>query len=142
MTRTKYVAFGLLLSCAVTATLRVSSAESGTSCQDLIEGCFAAANDDRGACFETASKNTLCQHSELGALAAKRAQFSSTTPSDNDDGPAFLGPQIINTRCVTNFDHAWSASLISGTPSKEVLSTLATTLQTCAQGNNPELTRP
>lgn len=142
MTRMKNVAFGLLVACAATTPLCASSAESVTSCQDLIQECFASANDARGACFERASKNALCQHSDLGVLAAKRAQFSSTGPSENDDGPAFLGPQIINTRCVTNFDHAWSASLISGIPSKEELSILATTLQGCALGNNPELPRP
>lgn len=138
----KLFTFGLITACAANIPVGASSAESVTSCQDLIQACFASANVERAACFESASKHTLCQHSELGALAAKRAQFSSTSPSDNDGGPAFLGPQIINTRCVSNFDHTWSASLISGPLTKEELSALSNTLAACAQGSTPELPRP
>ena len=138
----KYCTFGLMMACVAGFPIWNSSAESGTSCQDLIQECFAAANSERGTCFEGASKHPTCQNSELGALAAKRAQFSATNPTKNEEGPAFLGPQIINSRCVTNFDHAWSASLINGTPSKEELSMLTATLQGCADDTTPELPHP
>ena len=138
----KHFTRGFIVACVAVTPIYNGSAESVTSCQDLIKECFAAANNERVTCFEGASKHSFCENSELGSLAAKRAQFSSTSPANNDGGPAFLGPQIINSRCVSNFDHAWSAALISGVPSKEELSILSATLQGCAQANDTELPRP
>lgn len=107
-------------------------AEEPVSCQELIKECFVSATEQRDSCLQTVATHATCAGSELGTLATKRSQFSSVKQPTQDQGPAFLGPQIVNKRCVTNFDTAWSAALVKGTISKETVASLSTALDECA----------
>ncbi len=127
----------------LTANLSASAAhtEEIVSCQELIQDCFAAAADQRDSCFQTVATNISCASSDVGALVTKRAQFS-TMKLVPDQGPAFLGPQIIDRRCVTNFDTTWSAALVKGPLSKETLASLNAALDECAASDIRSLPRP
>jgi hypothetical protein len=55
------------------------------------------------------------------------------------DGPAFLGPQIVDQRCLAQFDTTWSAALVNGVASQESLSSLSAALDQCAKPEAPAL---
>lgn len=116
-------------------------AEDTASCQELIQDCFAAAAEQRDTCLQTVATNVSCTSSDVGALVTKRAQFS-TMKLVPDQGPAFLGPQIIDRRCVTNFDSTWSAALVKGPLSKERLASLSAALDECAASDIQSIPHP
>ena len=117
-------------------------AEEKASCQELIKDCFASATEQRDSCLQTVATNTSCASSDLGELVTKRAHFSSSNQLSQDQGPAFLGPRIIDRRCVTNFDTAWSAALVKGTLSKESLDSLTAALDECAAPDTQSIPHP
>jgi len=117
-------------------------AEANDTCQDLVKACFASALDQRDDCIQTVAANSLCASAQLGALVSKRAQFGDTRLVSEDQGPAFLGPQLIDRRCVSNFDTAWSAALVKGPLSPEKISSLSKALEECATSEPKALPRP
>jgi len=117
-------------------------AEVTNGCHDLIKDCFVDALDQRDACIQTAAARSACTSSDLAELAAKRAQFGGTQQAPEEQGPAFLGPQIVNGRCVTNFDTALSAALVKGSLSKETIKSLSQALDECATSDSDALPRP
>jgi hypothetical protein len=117
-------------------------AEERASCQELIKDCFASATDQRDTCLQTVATDPSCTSSDSGALVTKRSQFSSMKQLPQEQGPAFLGPQIINRRCVTNFDTAWSAALVKGSLSKETLASLTAALDECAAPETQAIPHP
>lgn len=78
----------------------------------------------------------------MSQLIAKRSQFSEINQPTHDQGPAFLGPQLINRTCVTNFDTAWSAALVNGPLSKQTIAGLSATLDECAMPEAQSIPRP
>jgi hypothetical protein len=119
-----------------------AQAESGSSCEQRLQDCFVSASEQRDSCLQTVAASSACTFSSLGALVAKRAQFTGVQLSPEEQGPAFLGPQIINRRCVNNFDTAWSASLVKGPLSQETINRLSKSLDECAPADSTTLPRP
>lgn len=117
-------------------------AESASSCEERIRDCLVSASEQRDSCLQTVAASSACASSSLGALVAKRAQFTGVQLSAEEHGPAFLGPQIINRRCVDNFDTAWSASLVKGPLSQETITRLSKSLDECAPADSTTLPRP
>jgi hypothetical protein len=134
----------LVAALAASGTLEIlsSSATEADRCEELVKECFAAARDQRESCLHTMSTRPQCVTSETGTLLAKRLQFSGVKPSDADLGPAFLGPQIINRRCVESFDTSWSAALVREDVSTKTLEALSATLDQCATHEDNPLPRP
>jgi hypothetical protein len=75
-------------------------------------------------------------------LATKRAGVSLVVPGSEDQGPAFLGPQLVNSQCLSNFDNSWSAAMINGPISNETLGSLSAKLDRCSQVPASEVVRP
>jgi hypothetical protein len=113
-----------------------------TRCIELAKECFAYANEARESCFTAVSAHPFCRETRTGALAAKRSQFSSLTPPQDQDGPSFLGPHLVNYACVENFDNAWSVALIDGQSSAEDHLALEKTLSKCAHVPSSDILRP
>lgn len=120
----------------------VSHAEHVVSCQEMIKACFVSATEQRDSCIQTAAASSACASSEIGALVAKRAQFTGLQQLSDDQGPAFLGPQIINKRCVDNFDTAWSAALVKGPLTNDSIKRFSQALDSCANSEKTTLPRP
>lgn len=137
MKYTHYIALSfasILVASLITGTLLASDAAAASStCEDLITTCFVSAPEDRDECIQTASAASVCETASIHALVMKRAQFA-TIKQVPQEGPAFLGPQIIDQRCLAQFDTTWSAALVNGSISNESLASLSTTLDTCAKG--------
>ncbi len=136
MKHTRY----LTLTSALIATmlLSIDSAAASSTCEELITTCFVAAPADRDECIQTASATSSCETSALHPLVSKRAQFA-TIKDVPQEGPAFLGPQIVDKRCLSQFDTTWSAALVNGSLSRESLSSLSAALDECAKADAPTL---
>ncbi len=120
----------------------LAHAESVSSCEERIQDCLVSASEQRNSCLQTAAASVACTSSRIGTLVTKRAHFTGLQLSPEDQGPAFLGPQIINRRCVDNFDSAWSASLVKGAISQETINRLTASLDECAPADGTTLPRP
>ena len=136
MKHTRY----LTLTSALIATmlLSINSAAASSTCEELITTCFVASPADRDECIQTASATSTCETSALHPLISKRAQFA-TIKDFPQEGPAFLGPQIVDQRCLSQFDTTWSAALVNGSLSRESLSSLSAALDECAKADAPAL---
>ncbi|MEN9845017.1 MAG: hypothetical protein RIS36_164 [Pseudomonadota bacterium] len=130
----------LTLTSALIATmlLSIDSAAASSTCEELITTCFVSSPADRDDCMQTASATSICKTSTLYPLVSKRAQFA-TIQDVPQDGPAFLGPQIVDKRCLSRFDATWSAELVNGSLARESLSSLSAALDECAKADSPAL---
>lgn len=111
-------------------------------CADLVKECLSLTGGERDSCFHGAASDAACANSALGTLISKRSQFSMTTPGHVEQSPAFLGPQVVNRRCVNNFDNSLLAAVIKGNPSSEGITALNISLDECLQSYAPDITRP
>lgn len=116
-------------------------AEETTQCEEQVKACFALSIDSRDECLQSAARDPLCSGTPMGRLLEKRTQFSSIKQIDEIDGPAFLGPQRVDKRCVTKFDTAWSAGLIKGALSLEAIESLSHDLDACSVSDAHQLPR-
>ncbi len=132
----------LLTSLMVSAFATKAFADDDASCVELAKECFAYSGNERETCFKAVSTHSFCRDTKTGALAAKRAQFSSLTPPQDQDGPSFLGPNLVNRSCVENFDNAWSVELITGGSNVEGYDALEKSLSKCAQVPSSDILRP
>ena len=112
----------------------LASATPRNTCEELITACFVSAPEERDGCMQTAAAAQACASSDLHGLIEKRAQLALI-----DQGPAFLGPQIVDRRCVAQFDTAWSAALVNGAISREAVASLSAALDECAKAEVPTL---
>jgi hypothetical protein len=138
-----YIHRTIILATVVAAfSASVLHAEESVLCQESIKDCFVSANDQRDSCLQTVATHATCTGSELGTLVTKRSQFSSIKQITQDQGPAFLGPQIFDRRCVANFDTAWSAALVKGSLSTETIASLTATLDECVTADVQSIPHP
>ncbi|MEY4668834.1 MAG: hypothetical protein RL518_1533 [Pseudomonadota bacterium] len=118
--------------------LPCSTAVASSSCEDLVTACFVSSPEDRDTCIQTASAASVCETSTIHTLVAKRAQFA-TIKQLPLEGPAFLGPQIVDRRCLEHFDTTWSAALVKGSLSQKSVTSLSAALDECAQADAPAM---
>jgi hypothetical protein len=136
MTYTYSIAFlGTLL---VSGIFPYDSAAASNTCEELVTACFVSAPEARDECIQTSSTTEVCETSPIHTLVMKRAQFAPTNTL-SQEGPAFLGPQIVDQRCVAQFDTAWSAALVNGSTSKDSVASLSAALDRCARVDIPAL---
>ncbi len=132
MKHARYIALTITL-VASTAVPPVVAAPSNT-CEELITACFVSAPDERDGCIQSAAAAHACRSSELHDLVEKRAQLSLI-----DQGPAFLGPQMVDRRCLAQFDTTWSAALVNGALTSASTASLSATLEECSKVEAPAL---
>lgn len=132
MKHARYIALTITL-VASTAVPPVVAAPSNT-CEELITACFVSAPDERDGCIQSAAAAHACRSSELHDLVEKRAQLSLI-----DQGPAFLGPQMVDRRCLAQFDTTWSAALVNGALTRASTASLSATLEECSKVEAPAL---
>lgn len=133
MKHARYIALTITCIACAAAVSPVVAAPSNT-CEELITACFVSAPDERDGCIQSAAAAHACRSSQLHDLVAKRAQLSLI-----DQGPAFLGPQTVDRRCLAQFDTAWSAALVNGAVTTASAASLSAALDDCAKADPPAL---
>jgi hypothetical protein len=139
-----YVAAGFrTVLCTLVVLLGTSSIYAhALTCEEQAKECLTYTDSELESCLHRVSANSSCKETPLGEVIAKRSQLSSASSSEITDGPAFLGPQIIDKKCISNFDTELSAGLIKGALSAENLEALSTSLDRCTRSYAPDITRP
>jgi hypothetical protein len=133
MKHARYIALTITL-IAITAAVPPVVAAPSNTCQELITACFVSAPDERDGCIQSAAAAHACRSSELHDLVEKRAQLSLI-----DQGPAFLGPQTVDRRCLAQFDTRWSAALVNGALTSASAASLSAALDECSKLEAPAL---
>ncbi len=129
------------LTLLVLLPIQAIGAEPLKQCANLVAECYAADGLEQSNCLFSTAKHPFCEGSQLGKLVYKRWSMSSVRPIGLD-APAFLGPQLINQECVSNFDNMLVASLLKDVIEVAVLEKLSVELQSCAHDVSNKLTRP
>lgn len=132
----------LILSALCVGTL-VSTAHAfdEQDCSQMVRACLSRSTESRDVCFESASVSPVCVGSQVGEIAAKRSHFAPMV-SRNEEGPAFLGPEIVDRGCLENFDGLLGATLEIGPLTSERRESLSSQLDQCNQMAPPDLYRP
>jgi hypothetical protein len=107
----------------------------------MVRACLSRPTESRDVCFESASVSPVCIGSQVGEIAAKRSHFAPMVSRD-EEGPAFLGPEIVDRGCLENFDIQLGATLEMGPLTSERRDTLSSQLDRCNQMAPPDLYRP
>ena len=110
-------------------------------CSEMVKACLSRPTETRDVCFESASVAPACVGSQVGEIAAKRSHFAPMNPG-LDEGPAFLGPEVVDRGCLENFDVALGATLEMGPLTTERRKSLSSQLDRCNQMAPSDLYRP
>jgi len=110
-------------------------------CSQMVRACLSRASESRDVCFESASVSPACIGSEVGELSAKRSHFAPMLPPE-EQGPAFLGPEIVDRGCLENFDRQLEITLGMGPLTSELRDSLSSQLDRCNQVAPSDLYRP
>jgi len=132
----------LLAASPVASFVALAANEEDQRCADLVKECFVYSRIERDDCFNGVAGHPFCVDSRVGKLAEKRLSLSPNALDASDGGPAFLGPQLIDSECLVNFDSAWSSALVKGDLSEEEYNQLSSNLDQCARIPASEVMRP
>jgi hypothetical protein len=110
-------------------------------CSQMVRACLSRPTETRDVCFESASVSPSCVGSQTGELASKRSHFAPMIPG-GDEGPAFLGPEIVDRGCLENFDTSFGTTLEMGQLTSERKRSLSSQLDRCNQMAPSDLYRP
>lgn len=110
-------------------------------CSEMVRACLSRPTQSRDACFESASVSPLCIGSHVGEIAGKRSHFAPMVSRD-EEGPAFLGPEIVERGCLDDFDVQLGAILEMGYLTSERKDSLSSQLDRCNQIAPLDLYRP
>ena len=124
------------------AQSRAASKDFQNPCASLIKECFAYGGVERSNCFYASGNHSFCKSSDLGKLALKRWSMSVERSPGLDSAPAFLGPNVVDGDCVSNFDAQWSSALVKGDISISTSKSLTRNLDTCTRALGDNLMRP
>lgn len=121
--------------------MRSASATSHASCEEALKECLVQTLEQRELCLSSSVTTALCSQSNLLELLNTRVSFSSVDTHDAE-GPAFLGPKVIDKNCVAHFDTALTGALVKGPLSADAVTSFELSITSCAKRETPELTRP
>lgn len=110
-------------------------------CSQMVRACLTRPAESRDVCFESASVSPVCIGSEVGEIAAKRSHFAPMIPP-GEEGPAFLGPEMVDRGCLENFDVQLGTTLEMGPLTSERRDSLSSQLDRCNQMAPSDLYRP
>ena len=137
--------FGATIASADTAI--VSAAPTfNKDCNNQIKECFMQSGAQRSECFYLASQRQGCQKSTLGDLLNQR--WSMTPDSElheensSEGTSALMGPRLIDSTCIENFDSQWSAALMRGNLSETQVAGLRSILDGCAKSDDVVIPSP
>jgi hypothetical protein len=134
--------FGALLCTVIVLIGAGSNHAHAATCEEQTKECLTYTGTELESCLHRASSSSNCKGTPLGEVITKRSQLSPGPSSNTIEGPAFLGPQIIDKKCISNFDTELSAGLIKGTLSSDNLEALSISLDQCTRSYAPDITRP
>lgn len=97
--------------------------------------------EQRERCIASPITTSACARSPLEGIVNARISFS-LTGGHEEGGPAFLGPTVVDKGCLLNFDNALAGALVKGSLSSETVTSLESSITSCAKRETPELTRP
>lgn len=127
---------------AIITTSASAVAVDEDECSLLVRGCLSRPTNTRDVCFESASASPSCIGSLIGEIAAKRSHFAPLLPEQEEQGPAFLGPQVVDRSCLETFDRQFEITLDQGPLTAEQRRTLSSQLDRCSQIAPSDLYRP
>ena len=130
--------FSAICTGAVTPSARAFDEDD---CSQMVKACLSRQSESRDVCFESASVSPVCIGSEVGELSAKRSHFAPMIPREAE-GPAFLGPEIVDRGCLENFDRQLEITLGMGPLTSELRDSLSSQLDRCNQIAPSDLYRP
>jgi hypothetical protein len=113
-----------------------------SACLSQVKSCFSFSDDSRDLCFQRTARTTECLDDVNGQLAAKRASFSSVAPEGADDAIPTPDANLIDRKCVQNFDNFWLSNIVNGTLSQDTIDNLHGLLATCTKSASFEMMRP
>ncbi len=119
-----------------------SGSNAFPQCADLIEECMNQSSSRKTACFFSSAKHPFCQGSILGDLALKRWAMSPNRFGRNSAPSAFLGPKVIDNKCIDNFDSKVFHSLSSKTLDNSTIKSFLKEINSCAKEMGNKLNRP
>lgn len=121
----------------------LESYEQPKQCAVLIQECFQDEGRERTDCFFSRSQHPFCNGTELGKLTYRRWIMSPVRAPGVDGGtPGFLGPQLVDQECLSNFDNLFVAALLEQDGLGESLQGLKGSLSECTRDISDSLTRP
>jgi hypothetical protein len=136
----------ILAALSVVTPAFAATAETSRECNSLIQECFAYTDAARNQCFRASAEHSACSGTAAGALAAERLALSPDdqfAPDAVDGGSlALLGPQLVDSECIEQFDMSWSSALVAGTITPDVIEKLKTRLVNCRTAAAIELPNP
>ena len=94
-------------------TIKAAPQEPIAQCATLVEACFAQSGIDQTNCFYSSAKHPFCEGTTLGKLTYKRWAMSPMKFPGNEEPPAFLGEQLVDADCISNFDTSWSSQILN-----------------------------
>jgi hypothetical protein len=110
-------------------------------CNQIINECFAVDGFERASCFYSASSNPVCAGTELGKVAYKRWSMAPVKDA-GVDGPALLGPPLVDQACLVNFDESLKKAVGHGDADTDSVRGLSTALDSCKRDLQIDLSRP
>ncbi|MCB0332870.1 MAG: hypothetical protein KDD55_05175 [Bdellovibrionales bacterium] len=116
--------------------------EASPQCAQLVKECFANEGTDRSNCLFSAAKHPFCEGTALGKLTYRRWMMSPVRPAGEETAPGFLGPQLVDQNCLTNFDNTLLSKLIQPETLSASIPTLDDSLSGCTKEISHQLTRP
>lgn len=139
--------FGLLLFVSTEAFAAPTTAtsaihEASPQCAQLLKECFTSEGTERSNCLFSSAKHPFCEGTELGKLTYRRWMMSPVRPSGEESAPGFLGPQLVDQNCLSNFDSTLLSKLIQPETLSASIPTLNDSLNGCTKEISHQLTRP
>lgn len=132
----------LVLQLLIAATICHADSHE-VACASKIHECFSFSGVQRSVCFQVTSRLDLCLDTPVGALAARRGEFSSSAPFETPHGlETPPDPAIFDRECVANFDTMWLSYLVNEDSSLEIYENLHDMLKNCSPQPPFELLRP
>lgn len=133
-----------LMLCATSAT--ADEVERGVEplkqCAEIARVCFARSAQERSNCLFSSFKHPFCEGTSLGEVLHQRWMMSPVRPTQTETAAAFLGPQLIDQKCLANFDSKLVGKLIETELSEETMKAMETELLACTSQLAESLTRP
>jgi hypothetical protein len=139
--RVSYIRSLFVSALSIGAIVSPACAFDEEGCSQLVRACLSRPAESRDVCFESASVSPLCVGSQAGEIAAQRSHFAPMAPKE-EEGPAFLGPEVIDRGCLESFDRQLGAMLELGPLNSDGRRILSSQLNRCTQIAPQDLFRP
>lgn len=111
-------------------------------CVELVKDCLDDSDNLKSACFFSVAKHPFCEGSTLGDYSLKRWVMSPKRFGEKSTAPAFLGPKVINEKCINKMDQKFATELEKDSVSEKTIEAYTKSLDDCGKEVSEKLTRP